>query len=146
MAEAGATKRSTLIGGAIALVLCVAGGVGLGFVLFPHEGHDPGPPGAVEARPAPPSARRVQITLADFTVTPASVEIPRGEEIAFNIFNGGELQHDFKVEGEVGIERLEPGRNASFSYGPVDETVLAWCTIPGHREQGMELKIIVTEP
>jgi nitrite reductase (NO-forming) len=132
--------------GAMALVVAVAAGVTLGFIVFPPTARESRAPAS---GPAPPpsgaDARRVSIRLEEFSIDPQQIEVPRGEEIAFSIFNGGDLQHDFKVDGEVGIERLEPGRNASFGYGPVEESVMAWCTIPGHREQGMEMEIVVTE-
>jgi len=39
------------------------------------------------------------------------------------------------------VNRLEPGQSARFQFGPTSARIVAWYTVLGHREQGMEIVI-----
>ena len=60
--------------------------------------------------------------------------------------NGGDLQHDLNLQGETGTDRLESGETQTADFGVIDADTQAWCTVPGHKEAGMLLDIVVTEP
>jgi len=81
-----------------------------------------------------------------------------GDEIVFNVANGGKSFHAFGVtkanEGVTGIvptsaiksasNPLKPGESGRSEFIPSEEgTYYYICTVPGHREQGMVGEVIV---
>ena len=87
-----------------------------------------------------------------------TVKAEVGDKIVFNVENGGKSFHAFGVtkeaEGFSGIipgsnirsasNPLKPGEGGQSEFIPPGEgTYYYICTVPGHRQQGMEGKIIV---
>jgi nitrite reductase (NO-forming) len=81
-----------------------------------------------------------------------------GDEIVFNVANGGKSFHSFGVtkadEGFAGIisgtevasanNPLKPGQSGMSEFIPSEEgTYYYICTVPGHRDQGMVGEIVV---
>jgi len=83
----------------------------------------------------------------DFSWDPAEFEAAPGQEI--HVVNGGVLQHDFYID-ELGIETemLNGGDEVTVTI-PEDAEVGAeyiyYCSVPGHREQGMEGTLTIVE-
>jgi nitrite reductase (NO-forming) len=77
-------------------------------------------------------------------VKPASIEVPAGAEVVLNVTNVGAMPHDLQLEGETGTALLDPQTSEEVSIGTVEATSQAWCTVPGHKEAGMVLDIVVT--
>lgn len=88
----------------------------------------------------------VVVELGDLFVEPDRVEIPSGSHLQVEVTNGGDLVHDLTLEGETGTDRLESGETQTADFGVIDADTQAWCTVPGHKEAGMLLDIVVTEP
>jgi nitrite reductase (NO-forming) len=88
----------------------------------------------------------VAVELGDLFVEPDRVEIPSGSHLQVEVANGGDLVHDLTLEGETGTDRLESGETQTADFGVIDADTQAWCTVPGHKEAGMLLDIVVTEP
>lgn len=86
----------------------------------------------------------IEVELGDLFVKPSSIEVPAGSPVTFEVTNAGAMPHDFKVNGENGTAMLDPGASETVEVGPFDESTSAWCTVPGHREAGMEMAITVT--
>lgn len=87
----------------------------------------------------------IDVTLTEFAVEPASIEVPAGTEVIVNVTNAGAMAHDLKVDGTTGTEMLEPGASVEgVSLGTVDASTQAWCTVPGHKDAGMVMDIVVT--
>jgi nitrite reductase (NO-forming) len=87
-----------------------------------------------------------EVALEDIFVEPARIEVPRGSHLLVDVVNGGELEHDLNLQGEAGTDRLPPGATAVADFGVIEGDTQAWCTVPGHREQGMVLDIVAVEP
>ena len=87
--------------------------------------------------------QRVNVFLTEFAVKPASIEVEPGTSLQLNVKNFGTMAHDLKVNGTTGTKVLQPGRSEVMSVGTVASDMLAWCTVPGHRASGMELRILV---
>lgn len=83
------------------------------------------------------------VTLADISLTPSSIEVPAGKQITVHVTNDGKLDHDFKVQGTSGTAMLKAGETTDVVIGPFDSDTAAWCTVPGHKEAGMKLAIKV---
>jgi nitrite reductase (NO-forming) len=87
--------------------------------------------------------RTIAIELRDSYVVPKRIEVAPGERIALQVTNLGMLPHDLVLEGGVGTRMLEPGESQVIRAGPYREPAWMWCSVPGHREAGMTLRIIV---
>jgi nitrite reductase (NO-forming) len=87
-----------------------------------------------------------------------TINVNVGDEIVFNVTNGGKSFHAFGVtkasEGVTGIistsaiksasNPLKPSESGTSEFIPSEEgTYYYICTVPGHREQGMVGEIIV---
>jgi len=86
----------------------------------------------------------VDVELGDLWVRPASIDVEPGTAITMNVTNTGAMTHDLKVNGTDGTEMLDPGESETITVGPFSATTEAWCTVPGHREAGMSMDIVVT--
>ncbi len=84
-----------------------------------------------------------EVTLADISVSPSSIEVPAGQQITLQVMNTGKLDHDLKVNGATGTAMLKAGESTEVVIGPFDSDTEAWCTVPGHKEAGMKLGITV---
>ncbi|MCZ7630678.1 MAG: multicopper oxidase domain-containing protein [Microthrixaceae bacterium] len=83
----------------------------------------------------------IDVTLGEMFIEVSETEVPLGSTITFVVTNDGTMQHDFKIDGSTGTAMLNPGATETFEYGPVEGPVNAWCTVPGHKEAGMETTI-----
>jgi nitrite reductase (NO-forming) len=88
----------------------------------------------------------INVGLAEFTIAAVPVVVGRDEVIEFVVRNNGTIQHNFKIDGVDGVGNLNPGEERSFVFGPVQgDSLTAWCTVVGHRQQGMEIKLQVVD-
>jgi uncharacterized cupredoxin-like copper-binding protein len=101
--------------------------------------------GAADAAEAAdvPEIRIIEIELGDMYVKPDTIEINVGEQVQLHVKNVGAMGHDLKLNGTVGTIELANGQEETITIGPLSANTLAWCTLPGHRESGMEFKINV---
>jgi nitrite reductase (NO-forming) len=105
-------------------------------------GQDDGGPPAGGGGPV----QTVAVELGDLFVQPDRVEVPPGTRLQVEVTNNGDQEHDLNLKGETGTDRLQPGESQTADFGVIDADTQAWCTVPGHKEAGMLLDIVVTEP
>jgi nitrite reductase (NO-forming) len=89
-------------------------------------------------------ALEVEIELGDLYIEPAVVEVEAGRPLVVHVTNAGAMAHDLQVEGAVQTKMLNPGESQTVEVPGLSSTTLAWCTVPGHREAGMEMTFQVT--
>ena len=83
---------------------------------------------------------------------PDVITVAAGAEVTFVIKNEGKADHEFESNerGEAGIEEIiiPPGRTRRVNWTAPSEagTYPVYCDLPGHRELGMELTLVVVEP
>ena len=87
----------------------------------------------------------VSFDLEEFYIEPGELEVVRGTELIGVIANTGTIQHNLVLSDEVGTERLKAGETATVNYGVITGDVVLYCSIRGHREQGMEVKVTVIQ-
>jgi FtsP/CotA-like multicopper oxidase with cupredoxin domain len=91
----------------------------------------------------------VSVMLSDFKIEPATISVPAGAQLIFNVENAGQTAHSFAVvvgsrtlqspmidaggAGELTVSALDPG------------TYEALCTVPGHDQLGMKATVIAGE-
>jgi nitrite reductase (NO-forming) len=87
--------------------------------------------------------QRIAVFLTEFAVKPSTVEVDPGKNLELEVTNAGTMAHDLKLNGTIGTRLLQPGRSQVVSVGVVDTETLAWCTVPGHRQAGMVLHVVI---
>jgi len=85
----------------------------------------------------------LEVSLGEFFVEPSSITVPAGTDLTLVVTNDGEMPHDLQLGDGTGTPMLDPGESVEQSFGVMTETTEAWCTVPGHKESGMVLGIIV---
>jgi nitrite reductase (NO-forming) len=80
----------------------------------------------------------VSVDLDDLVVRPASLEVAAGGSV--EVVNAGAIPHDLVLEEQgVGTPMLDSGESYSFDTAELEPgTYTVICTVPGHREAGME--------
>lgn len=127
---------------AVLVVLALVFGL-TGLAVAGDGDHELGSEGGSESGGGP--VETVAVELGDFFVKPDRVEVPAGTRLAVDATNTGDAVHTLNLEGEGGTDRIQPGDSESAELGVIEADTDAWCTIPGHKEQGMVMTIVVTE-
>ena len=89
-----------------------------------------------------------QVSLVDaggvMSIEPSTIEIAPGTEVTLEVTNDGTMPHDIALMGETGTALLDPGESETVNIGVIQESTQAWCTVPGHKEAGMVMDIVVS--
>ncbi|MGH3666266.1 MAG: hypothetical protein ACRDU8_09320 [Egibacteraceae bacterium] len=94
------------------------------------------------------AARELRIGLVEYEVLASHAAVLPGD-VVFEVTNAGGEAHDLRVDGAAepaAAPTLRPGDTATLRvHVPAgqDELVL-WCTLPGHRAQGMHTRLEVS--
>lgn len=99
-----------------------------------------------ESKPAGES-KSVAVSLLDdavsMSIDPKTVSVASGSNVVLDVTNKGTQVHNLKVDGGKSTADLPASGTAKLEVGKVDKTVVLYCTIEGHRAQGMEMTIEV---
>ena len=98
-----------------------------------------------EAAPAPDGNGHIEVDISaiDMEFVPDEITVPSGSTVTFNLTNDGNLEHDLMFDDGSASGVLQAGESTSFDAGPFTADTVGWCDVPGHREAGMELEVIV---
>lgn len=83
----------------------------------------------------------VDVTAKDMRFTPAFVDVPAGDRLVINVTNADDQVHDMVLETGQSTGRLGPGQSGRIDVGVIGRDVDGWCSIVGHRQQGMVFNI-----
>ena len=131
----------------IGVVLILVGVVGCG-----AGGGSVGGGGAEDAQ-APSGAKEsvlktIRVKEVEFALKPAEITLEKPGTYLFKAVNSGGTVHALEVEGQ-GIEEetkeIQPGQGAELKLKLEDGTYELYCPVDGHKEEGMEGKVIVKE-
>jgi nitrite reductase (NO-forming) len=87
----------------------------------------------------------VEVTAHGMSFTPNRIEVPVGNRLVITVHNTDPSNvHDLVLDTGAGTARLAPGESAELDAGVIGRTVDGWCSVPGHRQMGMELQIVAT--
>ncbi|HEX6916668.1 MAG TPA: copper oxidase, partial [Phycicoccus sp.] len=149
MSRSRALPTAQLVAGVASLALAVSLGVAA----------DPAAAGIVSAAPASgavaadleggvtPTGRttRVRVEARDMRYSPSTVTVPAGDRLVVDLVNVDDgSPHDLTFGGDLRTRRLMPGQSATLDVGVVGRDSEGWCTIVGHRQMGMVLRVDVT--
>lgn len=102
----------------------------------------PSPTGAIAETHEP---THLAVELGDIFISPVQLTAAAGE-IVLDVTNSGGIQHDLALEGGPQTVLLDPGATTSLELGELTAgTYTLFCTVPGHREGGMEASLVVGE-
>jgi plastocyanin len=78
------------------------------------------------------------VSAKEFVFDPATLSVPADEEVTIEVVNSGTVEHDFTLD-EAGVKIPTPAtETASGSFTVAAGTYTFYCSVPGHREAGME--------
>lgn len=84
----------------------------------------------------------VQVEAHGMRFTPAVIEVPAGDRLVIELTNTDPGQvHDLVFANGVTSGRLAPGASTTVDVGVVGASLDGWCSIAGHRQMGMTLRV-----
>ncbi|WP_035720032.1 multicopper oxidase domain-containing protein [Gordonia shandongensis] len=83
----------------------------------------------------------VDVDAVGMRFTPETITVPAGNRLVIRVTNRDTMVHDLVLETGEQSGRLSPGDSATLDVGVVGRSVEGWCSIVGHRQQGMVLHI-----
>jgi heme/copper-type cytochrome/quinol oxidase subunit 2 len=158
MADRGSTTstpRWVKIFGIIALVLILLVVINMVIGVFGGPGgHGPGRhiPSGGSGGQTPPidGAPELAITANSFTFSPNRIELGADQPAVNVALTSADTLHDLVVD-KIGFHlaadrgKTVIGGLEGFLFGEPG-TYVGYCSVPGHREAGMEIEIVVTKP
>lgn len=89
-------------------------------------------------------AREVHLAATEFAFEPKTIHVTQGEPVTLVLTNKGVIEHEIEV-GVFGLHlHVKPGETAKRSFIPDRAGTFQFaCEIPGHKEAGMVLTMIV---
>lgn len=110
---------------AIAFAACGGGGDGAGAATEPGTA-----PGSIE------------ITAKELSFSPATLRARAGD-VQVTLANAGVIEHDFSIEGKFHLAAAA-GKTARASASLAAGNYTFFCSVPGHRQGGMEGTLTVS--
>jgi uncharacterized cupredoxin-like copper-binding protein len=97
------------------------------------------------ASPSPPpaAAQTVAVTETEFKITLAQTSLHAGP-VTFQIKNGGKIPHDLAITGGPKSSLISPGKSATLTATLKKGPLELYCSVPGHKQAGMDLKLTVS--
>lgn len=94
--------------------------------------------------PVVAGAPEIKVTGDDFAFAPATIDLTAGETVMITL-KATDVAHDFYVKGIGHVVHAKAGKTARGSFRITKAgTYKFWCTILGHKKQGMVGTITVT--
>ena len=94
--------------------------------------------------PTRPKDGVLQITASTFEFEPNDIAVYPGEPVTLKLVSS-DVRHTFTVEGlDVDMEAAAGETVTTELTTSAERTYTFYCTVPGHREQGMEGKLSIT--
>jgi uncharacterized cupredoxin-like copper-binding protein len=110
----------------------------------------PAPTITTTAKPTPkpkpkPQAQTIPVTETEFKISLPSKQLKPGP-VTFDVKNAGTVEHDLVVTGNgltAGTPRFNCGQSKTLKVALKPGTYELFCSVPGHKQAGMDLKITV---
>jgi nitrite reductase (NO-forming) len=107
-----------------------------------------GKPAAQAAAPVPSSlSANVTITSSEFKFSPSHIQVPLAQKVTFTLDNKGVVEHDVTIQAAGFSLLAKAGQVATGEYTFDKPGVFDLiCSIPGHKEAGMQGTLTVVDP
>lgn len=100
------------------------------------------PQAGVAAVVATGHTTEVTVTIEGMAFSPSTIEVPAGDDLRITVVNNGDQRHDLVFANGAETALIAPGSEASVDVGVVDSDLDGWCSLPGHRQMGMTLRVV----
>lgn len=97
-------------------------------------------PAAGAGVPATGRTTTVEVTAKAMRYHPSRIEVPAGDRLVIVLTNADERRHDLSLNGAQ-TPSIPRGDTARLDAGVISGDIEGWCTLPGHRQQGMVLTV-----
>src|SRR5690606_18439915 len=84
----------------------------------------------------------VDVSLEAMSIDPGSITVVPGTRLVLRVVNNGHTRHDLVFADGPATAMLAPGESAELDLGEVTAPLEGWCTVLGHTEAGMTLRIV----
>lgn len=85
------------------------------------------------------SATAVEVSAVDIGFEPTALTIAPDTDVTITLVNNGMLQHDLVIEDtDYATEMLDGGGTGEIVVNLPEGEYIYFCSVPGHREAGME--------
>ena len=92
--------------------------------------------------------KTIRVKETEFRLKPAEITLEKPGTYVFKAVNSGSTVHALEVEGqgiEEETEEIQPAQSAELKVKLEAGTYELYCAVDGHKEEGMEGKVIVKE-
>lgn len=86
----------------------------------------------------------ITVVMDDMSYEPDSIEVPAGETVTIELVNEGSIEHDLVFDEDTESDTLQAGESRTMEIGPFESDSVGWCSVPGHRDAGMELEVTIS--
>ena len=86
----------------------------------------------------------IDVKVDGMAFVPNHVDVDPGTHLVVNFTNTGDQVHDLKI-GDAETGRVDPGDTVQLDAGVIESSIEGYCTIAGHRLQGMTFNVNVGE-
>ncbi|MDU0479722.1 multicopper oxidase domain-containing protein [Staphylococcus chromogenes] len=88
---------------------------------------------------------RAEVTMHDMHFMPSELRVPAGHRLVLTVRNADSQPHDLVFPSGATTGRLVPGTTTELDAGVITANSEAWCSIAGHKMQGMTLRVLVDD-
>ena len=99
-------------------------------------------PGSSSTDTPPPESGEL-IIMQDMAFVPDTIEVPPDTPLTVRLTNEGGIVHDLVFDDAWTSGEVQPGRSVEVELPGFTGAATGWCTVPGHRDAGMELTVTV---
>ncbi|MCC6497502.1 MAG: multicopper oxidase domain-containing protein [Propionibacteriaceae bacterium] len=85
---------------------------------------------------------KVEVTAIGMRYTPSEIHVDAGDRLVVELVNSDTTTHDLVI-GSARTPRIAPGSRTELDAGVIGASTTAYCSVPGHRQMGMVLAVIV---
>jgi len=100
------------------------------------------PQAGVAAVVATGHTTEVTVTIEGMAFSPSTIEVPAGDDLRVTVVNHGDQRHDLVFANGTETGTIAPGSQATVDVGVVGADLDGWCSLPGHRQMGMTLRVV----
>jgi manganese oxidase len=92
-------------------------------------------------------ASTVSLSLKEFALDPATLQVSAGSPVTVQVTNAGSAQHALSIDAggkTYTTSMIDPGSTATLRLPALQAgTYQMWCPVPGHKEAGMQGSLVV---
>ncbi|AYD89387.1 copper oxidase [Actinomyces lilanjuaniae] len=136
-------RRGALLGLLTACAAVAAGGAAA--VYRSRRASSPGRDGSapVSARSSTGNTVEATVAVEGMRFVPDTVDVAVGDRLLITLDNTGDMVHDLVLETGATTGRVPAGQSAVLDAGVITSDTQGWCSVAGHRAQGMVFHVTV---